>query len=121
MFYFFFFSGQVDNTTKTIEVIGCPANIQEVEPSEGVFFREITWNEPTAHSTANSGPVIVRHKSHAQPRMFVSVGGNPRLVKYEFEDSAGNTAYCNFTISAVRKFFFLVPPCCSWGCGGSGS
>ena len=39
--------------------------------------------------------------------MFVAVGGDPVLVKYTFEDKDRNMAYCNFTISAVRKCIIL--------------
>ena len=85
------------------QVHDCPINMQV--PSN-FTFHEIKWKEPTAND-AESNPVNPQYKSHANPRLYVQVGGDPELVKYEFEDKDGNVAYCNFTISAVRKYIIL--------------
>ena len=75
---------------------GCPGPITEMV-SAGTNTAIITWTEPTA--TDNSGMTPIVTQSH-QPGGNYPVGTTQ--VIYTYNDDAGNSAVCSFTITISK-------------------
>lgn len=78
-------------------VTNCPQSF-EVPTSAGNCSAYVEWTEVIA--TDNSGRVNLLHQSHQTNKEF-DIGDT--VVKYEFEDRAGNRADCMFTVSVIGK------------------
>lgn len=99
MYYFFFiFSVCVNLSVDTIAptIMNCPvAGSVGAVIELGMPNTMVAWPEPTA---ADRSGTSVAQRSHAPGSSF-PVGDT--TVTYIFQDSAGNTAPCQFTVSVT--------------------
>ena len=86
-------------TNNGVVISNCPENMQaSIPPNE--LDVEVTWEEPTAVDTSGN-TVSSQFKNFNEPRVSLAPG-DTQVVRYVFENGAGNSAFCIFTITAVQ-------------------